>query len=110
MTKYTMIVLTNAKEGQDDAFNDWYTNQHLSDILAIPGFTAAQRFKLCDKPGVPPARYRYGATYQMESDDPAAVITDMFARHGTPALPASDAMDEDTFFALYEAITPVVIK
>lgn len=110
MTTYTMIVLTNCKEGRDDEFNDWYTNQHLGHILDIPGFTAAQRLKLADQPGLPPSKYRYGATYTLETDDPAATITDMFARHGTPALPSCDAMDEDSFFALYEAITPIVTK
>ena len=48
MTKHTLVVLTNANEGADDAFNDWYTNTHIGDILALEGFTAAQRFKLSE--------------------------------------------------------------
>lgn len=110
MTKYTMIVLTNAKADQDDAFNEWYSGRHLSDVLAIPGFTAAQRFKYVGDAGLPPPKYRYGATYELETDDPGAVVAELFARHGTPAMPGSDAMDEDSYFALYEAITPAVTK
>jgi hypothetical protein len=37
MAKYTFVVLTNAVEGKDDAFDDWYTNTHLGDVLAVPG-------------------------------------------------------------------------
>ena len=108
--KYTMVVLTNAKQGQDDEFNDWYNNQHIQDVLAIPGFTAAQRFEFVEKPGVPVPQYKYCANYEMETDDPGAVVTELFRRHGTPQLAASDAMDPTSYFALYEAITPVVKK
>ena len=44
MAKYTFVVLTNAVEGKDDAFDEWYTNTHLGDVLAVPGFVSAQRF------------------------------------------------------------------
>src|SRR3546814_16369245 len=37
------IVLTNATPGDDEQFNDWYTNTHIPDVLAVPGFVAAQR-------------------------------------------------------------------
>jgi hypothetical protein len=36
MAKYTFVVLTNAVEGKDDAFDEWYTNTHLGDVLAVP--------------------------------------------------------------------------
>ena len=42
MAKYTFVVLTNAVEGKDDAFDEWYTNTHLGDVLAVPGFVSAQ--------------------------------------------------------------------
>jgi hypothetical protein len=32
MERYTFLVLTNAVEGTDDEFNDWYNNQHLKDL------------------------------------------------------------------------------
>ena len=49
MAKYTFVVLTNAVEGKDDAFDEWYTNTHLGEVqLAVPGFVSAQRFKLTD--------------------------------------------------------------
>lgn len=73
MAKHVLLVLSNATDGQDDAFNEWYTNTHLQDVLKVPGYTAAQRFKLSDAqlgPGNVP--YTYLAIYEVESDDLAA--------------------------------------
>ena len=39
VAKHLLIVMSNANEGQDDEFNDWYTNTHLGDIIALDGFT-----------------------------------------------------------------------
>ena len=47
MPKYTFMVLTNPVEGQEDIYNDWYNNRHLADVLKVPVFVSAQRFKLC---------------------------------------------------------------
>jgi hypothetical protein len=41
-----LLVYTNAAPGKDDAFNDWYDNTHLPQILALPMVVSAQRFKL----------------------------------------------------------------
>ena len=65
MAKYTFVVLTNAVEGKDDAFDEWYTNTHLGDVLAVPGFVSAQRFKLTDvQRAKPPHPFRYLALYE----------------------------------------------
>jgi hypothetical protein len=39
-------VLINAQPGQDEAFNEWYSNVHVPDVLAIPSFVNARRFSL----------------------------------------------------------------
>lgn len=73
MAKHVLVVLSNATDGQDDAFNTWYTNTHLKDVLKVPGYTAAQRFALSDAqlgPGDVP--YAYLALYEVETDDLAA--------------------------------------
>ena len=41
MGRYMFLGLTNATEGRDDEFNDWYDNRHLPDVLAVEGFVAA---------------------------------------------------------------------
>lgn len=43
---YAMFVSMNAAEGKDEAFNRWYDQQHMPDVLRIPGFLSGQRYKL----------------------------------------------------------------
>jgi hypothetical protein len=53
----------------EDEFNAWY-DAHLPEILAIPGFVSAQRYRL-DPVVVDddvPVRYRYMALYEIEGD------------------------------------------
>ncbi len=79
MAKHVLVVLSNATEGGDDEFNEWYTNRHLGDVLKLPGYTAAQRFRLSDAQlGTGELPYRYLAIYEVEADtaaDAAAALT-----------------------------------
>jgi hypothetical protein len=73
MGKHILVVLSNARDGEEEAFNRWYTKTHLGDVLKIPGYTAAQRFELSGAqlgPGDLP--YRYLALYEVDADDLAA--------------------------------------
>src|SRR3546814_19765769 len=79
MGEYKLVVLTRPVEGREDEFNDWYTNQHLDDVLAIPGFTAAQRFKIKGAP-VSPTSWEYFAVYEVDHEDPQSVLDDMMSR------------------------------
>ena len=60
MEKHLFVGFTNRVEGQDDAFNAWYSDVHLKDVLKVPGIVAAQRFKLSDvQRDAPPFPWRY---------------------------------------------------
>jgi primosomal replication protein N len=48
MGRHILVVMTNAVEGKDQEFNHWYSNVHLGEVVAIPGFVSAQRYKLAD--------------------------------------------------------------
>ena len=48
MTKCNFVILSNPVAGREDEFNEWYTKQHLDDVLKVPGFVAAQRFTAQD--------------------------------------------------------------
>lgn len=50
MATHIFDVHSNPVPGREDEYNDWYTNQHLSDVLASPGFVAAQRFEVAAPP------------------------------------------------------------
>ncbi|HEY3695850.1 hypothetical protein [Phenylobacterium sp.] len=105
MTAYTLVVMTNPVEGRADEYNDWYSNQHLSDVLRLPGVMAAQRFKIGEGFDGP---HKYMALYQMETSDPAGVLAELTKRANTPEMPISEAMDRNVSMRLFEGITPLM--
>lgn len=108
--KYTMAVFTNAVEGREEEFNNWYSKQHVYDVIKIPGFVAAQRFKLGEYNRPAPAKFKYYAIYDLETDNLDAAIAELFRRNGTPDMVASTAMDPDVYFEVWEELTPKVTK
>jgi hypothetical protein len=70
MARNLQIVFSHLPEAvTDEEFCEWY-DAHLPEILSIPGFVSAQRFRL--EPvvgdGVEPTSYRYLALYEIEGD------------------------------------------
>ena len=110
MRTFTFVALTNAVPGREQEFNDWYDNQHVKDVLAIPGFVAAQRFERVGGAVRAVSPYRYLATYEVVTDDPDAALQELLARVGTPSMPISEAMDQDIYAVLYEARSPQVSR
>jgi hypothetical protein len=103
MAKYVLVVLTNAVEGREQAFNEWYDGQHVSDVLNVPGIVSAQRFMVSEMQRSPNP-HRYMAFYEIETDDLAGVLETVKRRSGTPAMPRSDAMASDAALWIYEPI------
>ena len=101
MPRCKLLVLTRAVAGQDDEFNRWYTDQHLADVLAVPGFVAASRMRQCAAP-VSPVAYPYAAIYEIDHEDPQSVIDEMMSRVGSDRMPLSPALDPDMYCVLYE--------
>lgn len=94
MAKYTLVVLTNASSGKDAEFNEWYNKVHIPDVLNVPGFVAAQRFKIADAQLDKSDRpHRYLALYELETDDIQGSIKELQKRAGTAEMVISDAID-----------------
>jgi hypothetical protein len=105
-THHILLALTNAVEGRDDEFNDWYTNRHLDDLLQIPGVTAARRYALSDVQRIPPPYPdKYCALYEIETDDLSRVMNALGERARTPAMPISDAMAPNSLILYFSSIT-----
>lgn len=107
--KHILVVMSNAADGREDEYNDWYTNVHLPDVLAIPGFVAAQRYKLGkEQRSNTPAKWGYTAIYEMETDEPKEVFAELGRRSGTPLMRVPDCI-KDTWAYVYEPITGRVV-
>lgn len=109
MANYKLVVLTNPMSAEQDAeFNDWYDNIHLDDVVAVPGFISAQRFKLKDALGFEHT-HRYLALYEVETDTPEATCAELFSRQGTAQMMISEALDLTGALAgLFEPCSAVV--
>jgi hypothetical protein len=89
MARYKSIVLTNPKEGRDADFNKFYDEQHLGDVLSVPGFVSAERFKLAHGDG----RWSYMTLYEIETDDVPAMMKETHRRIQSGEMPIGDASD-----------------
>jgi hypothetical protein len=111
MPSLRLIVLTNPVEDREDEYNEWYSGPHLRDVLAVKGFTSAQRFHF--KPGQlgPEAPYRYLAIYEAEDmtvEEAEAALLEVAA--DPEQMPISRAMARERATWWFEAITERVEK
>jgi hypothetical protein len=110
MAHYVFLVLTNATEGRDDDYNEWYNNRHLPDVLAVDGFVAARRFRVAETDPAQESAHRYMALYEIEADDLAKANQALRNTAGTDAMVISDALDMGNTSATYfEPITDRVV-
>ena len=108
--KHILLVLSNAVEGADDAFNTWYTGTHLPDVLKVHGFSAAQRFRISDtQMNDSAAPYKYLAIYEVDEEKLPAVRDALASTAGTDAMSIDPALDmKATVAYFYSPITGMV--
>lgn len=99
MATYYYLVLGKATPGNEEAFQDWYDDQHLADCVAVPGVKSAKRFRILNGVGlgtvIQEPDFNSFAIYEMETDDPVAVARELRLRAGTEVMPLSPACDRD---------------
>jgi hypothetical protein len=80
--RFEYIVITRPVGDRDAEFNRWYDEIHLPEVVAVPGFVGARRFRIegtkPEEGGLP--AWRYVAIYEMECEDPAPVLAELFRR------------------------------
>lgn len=111
MDKYIIAVQSNPTEGNEDAYNVWYNDTHLKEILQVPGFTAAQRFQVDTTTAGEAPKYRYLAIYEVESDNPAATFETLGEAAADGSIAFSDAIDiADISAVIYKPISEKVLE
>jgi hypothetical protein len=110
MTRFNLLVLRNASDGLDAEFNRWYTEQHLDNVLRVPGFRFAQRFQIKpDSEAAPLGAWRHAAVYEFESDGPDVKLGEPMKRAVGADMPLSPAIDASrTTMALLVPVTDSV--
>lgn len=93
------VVLTNPVAGKDKAFNAWYDDDHVADVLAVPGFVAAQRFRLAEGTAGKSSPWRYLALYELAPESAEVSLAELKARAGSDAMALSATLDTSTVYA-----------
>jgi hypothetical protein len=63
--RYVYLVFANPIPGKEAEFNDWYTNTHMGDLVQLPGWMGAQRFRIVTTVQPRPTIAGYGHGYLM---------------------------------------------
>lgn len=95
MSRYEFLVLTRPVSGTEDEFNRWYDEQHLRDVLAVPGFVGARRFRVLSASHgeAELTQWPYVAIYELDCEDPEAALAELRKRAGTELMPISNTLD-----------------
>jgi hypothetical protein len=110
--RYVYLVMSDPLPGREADFNDGYQNMHMGDLVQLPGWTGAQRFRLV---GVAPRTtqplYRRGNLIiwdqegadlgKLQGDSRAAIAGGKSRR-----IPGFDYSDEGSVRATYQVIGP----
>jgi hypothetical protein len=115
MPTHTYMVLTAPKEGHEAEFNAFYEQQHIPDVLRVPGFTGCRRLRLSQDFASSAGAASYVALYELTTDDPAACIAEVRRRLGTAEMPRSGFSDPSKagailYDVIFEASTPAPIS
>lgn len=87
--RYILEVSSRALPGREVDYDRWYGDVHVKDVLALPGFESAERFRRLGADGQESGEFV--ALYRVETDDPAVLLQSLFAASATMQL--TDAID-----------------
>ena len=102
MSRYMLLAFSKPVKGREVEYHSWYNNIHMPEVLNVPGFASAQRFKV-EVPMVGEMPGHYLALYQMKADNPEAVAAAKKALL-TAEMQQSDAIDRSSgaFIGVFE--------
>ena len=118
MGRHILVVMSSPTEGMEEEYNAWYSNVHLQEVVEIPGYVSAQRFKMADtqlKDILTPdeanrtygeTEHRYLAIYEMEAESAGAAVQAL--REARPNFRMSPGLGVEINVWAYTPITDVV--
>jgi hypothetical protein len=108
MERGILAVQTEALPGQEAAFNAWYDDVHVPEILTVPGFASCRRFRATTSPLAPrraEAWATYLAVYEIAGRDVVGAHTELLERVRAGRLTLSGSVAPDPYRSqLFEQI------
>lgn len=88
-----LATLTNAVAGRERDCIRWYTEQHIGDIVRLPGVLNGQFFQIANPEN---SRWRNHCWFEIEVGRVAEVLAEIERRRGSPDMPTTDSLDAST--------------
>lgn len=98
MARHIFVVESCARDGCELAYNEWYDNIHVKDMLKVPGVIAAERFAFQSAFKGEPPRNRHLCIYELETDDPEETMASL--TRALPEMYVSDALNLEATTAM----------
>jgi hypothetical protein len=87
--RHILSINSRALPSREADYDRWYRDIHVGEVLALPGFLSCHRYRQLGMDGQPTDIFV--AQYEVETDDPAALLQALFA--ATPTMRLTDAID-----------------
>jgi hypothetical protein len=108
--RYVLMDFANPLPGQEAEF-ERAINQSIQSVLTLPGWMAAQRFRMADTPGRPSVKPKYLTVWETEGPSAQVVHDTLIGAQKNGAVKKIAAADETTAEIVYwEPITPYITK
>jgi hypothetical protein len=109
--RYMLMEFSNVLPGKDAEF-DKFANQRIPGVLALPGWLAAQRFRMAETTGRPPGdKPKYLTVWEAEGISAQAINVTLNHAVESGAVKKNGAADENTAEIVYwEPISPHIGK
>jgi len=110
LNRYVFMDFANPLPGREGEF-DKSVNESIDSVLTLPGWMAAQRFRMAETPGRASPKPKYLTIWETEGTSAQAVHDTLVKAHKTGTVKKNAAMDEATAETVYwEPITPYITK
>ena len=94
MARFHYAILSRAVPGREDEFVAWYRDQHLGDVLRMPGVVNGKLIRLDFQRvyDLEAPQWTLLTLYELEGDDPANIIDSIRAASGSDSMPMTDTL------------------
>ena len=94
MARFQYVIVSRSKPGREDEYEQWYRETHLADVCRVPGVVSGKLFRLDLQKvyDLEVPRWTLLTIYELEGDDPQAIIDSILKLAGTDAMPLSEAL------------------
>lgn len=106
MARYQYVILGRGKDGRDEEFRNWYDEQHLGDVLKVEGVVSGRRLNIAHQKvyDIEVPAYTSMTIYELETDDPQALVAKLAAMAGSDEMPMTDAIEKS---GMLQVIAPM---